>query len=136
MKTCTATDPRIDLSEAEALLELPVPIPVRPAGPDAPLVSDSAQATFIYDPASFGIVYSLENCERFRCDPNESLLHELVHVRQWFDDPLGFPARVDRELDEYGYLNAPHEVEARELARMMLEAGVRVYFPETTLVRS
>lgn len=126
----------VDLSAAEAYLGLPIAIPVRPAGPDAPLVSDTADATFSWDRITFGIGYSIENVERFRGTQslrgalNESLLHELVHVRQWFDDPRGFADRVERELATHDYDRAPHEVEARQLACEMLAAGVRVYFPE------
>lgn len=40
------------------------------------------------------------------------LAHELVHVRQWRDDPL-FPVRYCIATLRYGYHDNPYEVEAR-----------------------
>jgi hypothetical protein len=40
------------------------------------------------------------------------LAHELVHVRQWSDDPL-FPLRYIMATLRYGYWNNPYEIEAR-----------------------
>lgn len=42
----------------------------------------------------------------------ELLAHELVHVRQWRDDPL-FPVRYCIATLRYGYRDNPYEVEAR-----------------------
>jgi hypothetical protein len=43
---------------------------------------------------------------------SELLAHELVHVRQWRDDPL-FPIRYCIATLRYGYHDNPYEVEAR-----------------------
>lgn len=45
----------------------------------------------------------------------ELLTHELVHVRQWKDDPL-FPVRYSLATFRHGYRQNPYEVEARNLA--------------------
>jgi hypothetical protein len=81
----------------------------------------------------FGIDFDLEAALRAGLDPNAVLLHELAHAWQWFRDPAGFEACVKSELIAFGYLDAPHEVEARELAAVMVEAGVRVFFPSPEL---
>ena len=62
--------------------------------------------------------------------PNVTLLHEVVHAWQWFSDALSVGARQDNELATHGYWDAPHEVQAREFATLLDQAGVRVYFPE------
>ena len=49
-----------------------------------------------------------------RLTPN-LLTHELVHVRQWREDPL-FPIRYSLATLRHGYLDNPYEVEARTLA--------------------
>lgn len=43
------------------------------------------------------------------------LTHELVHVRQWQEDPL-FPLRYTLATLRHGYWNNPYEVEARAIA--------------------
>lgn len=40
------------------------------------------------------------------------LAHELVHVKQWADDPL-FPLRYIMATLRYGYWRNPYEIEAR-----------------------
>lgn len=69
MATCTATDQRIDLSEAEALLKLPVPIPVHSVsgivGPD------STRALARFD-ARNGIDYDPDAIEDARWNLKES----------------------------------------------------------------
>lgn len=43
----------------------------------------------------------------------ELLAHELVHVRQWREDPL-FPVRYALATLRHGYWDNPYEIEARE----------------------
>lgn len=125
----------VDLSAGEALLEIP-PVPITQeanlSGTGGFTVEGSTLASFHGPQCScgrpFGITYDLDRMVRHGT-PNETLLHELVHAWQYHRDPHNF---AERSLDvfEYGYWNAPHEVEARELAALMDEAGVRVWFPE------
>lgn len=77
----------------------------------------------------FGITYDLDAMVRHG-SPNNTLLHELVHAWQYHQDPEWSGYRQALDLERYGYFNAPHEVEARRLSRMMDEAGIRVWFPE------
>jgi hypothetical protein len=125
MTTCTATDPHIDLSEAEALLELPIPIPIHAVSGIVGRDGSKALASFN---ARNGIDYDLAAIEDACWDLNEVLLHELVHAWQFFRDPAGFEANAAAEIAEYGYWDAPYEVEARELAWQMHDAGVQVEF--------
>ena len=85
--TTTAPDPRVDLSEAEALLELPIPIPIHAVsgmvGPDGTPVLAR------FDPRN-GIDFDADATDRACWDLNEVLLHELVHAWQFFRDPAGF----------------------------------------------
>lgn len=143
----TAADDGIDLSEAEALFGLPFNIPIRPAASirvdelstlDKPMAS---LTRFVGPPlGQFGIEYDLVGLMMSELDGdpgvNEMLLHEVVHAWQWFSDPAGFEARHASELAEYGYWDAPHEVQARQLAHLLNEAGVRVYFPERARPRA
>jgi antirestriction protein ArdC len=124
----------IDLSAAEHILELP-PIPVRHVGSiDAPIEGAVVLAQFngpnCENGRPFGIDVDLDVITRAGEDPNEILCHELVHAWQWFNDPAGFMAQARFELATQGYHDAPYEVEARTLAAMMVDAGVRVLFPQ------
>jgi hypothetical protein len=40
--------------------------------------------------------------------------HELAHVRQWQESPVGFPLRYVLNHFRYGYDQNPYEVAARE----------------------
>ena len=120
-----STDPRVDLSEAEAFLGLPTPIVVRPL---PGIVGADGTAALARFNARSGIDYDPDAIERGCWDLNEVLLHELVHAWQFFRDPAGFEAKTAAEIAEYGYEDAPHEVEARELAWKMHGAGVQVDF--------
>jgi hypothetical protein len=55
--------------------------------------------------------FDLDCEERF-----ELLFHELVHVRQFAKNPVGFPLRYLMGLVLKGYWNHPAEVEARAVA--------------------
>lgn len=77
----------------------------------------------------FGITYDLDAIQECGVDPNETLLHELTHAWQYYLDPAGSEAEYVRQLQVYGYYYAPMECEAREMARRLTAAGVRVWFP-------
>lgn len=55
---------------------------------------------------------------RFTLD-DRLLAHELVHVRQWRQDPL-FPLRYTLATLRHGYWNNPYEVEAREASAALV----------------
>jgi hypothetical protein len=124
----------VDPRAAEELLALPIRIPVRPLEPIP--AQDGTVCLARFNPPRcdnmrpFGIDFDLPMTLAAGADPNEILLHELVHAWQWACDPEGFATMARREIAEHGYEDASHEVEARELAAKMLEAGVRVWFPE------
>lgn len=129
-------DALVDTRAAEELLGIPFRVPLYPSdnivNPAMEPGWRSVAAFNTPDNVSgrpFGIDLDLDLVLAAGFDPDETLLHELVHVWQWLCDPQNFRARIEQELAGYGYVDAPHEVEARELARMMLEADVRVYFP-------
>ena len=76
-----STDPRVDLSEAEAFLGLPTPIVVRPL---PGIVGADGTAALARFNARSGIDYDPDAIERGCWDLNEVLLHELVHAWQFF----------------------------------------------------
>ncbi len=57
-------------------------------------------------------------CPDVRLSPG-LLAHELVHVRQWRDDPW-FPVRYCLQTLRHGYRNNPYEVEAREFSASLV----------------
>jgi hypothetical protein len=118
----------VDLSQAEELMGLP-PIDIRPYESEPDAAGNLQVARFTAAPDGVWIDFDLDAALHGGMDPNAALLHELVHVWQWLGDPAGFKARVEWELAEYGYADAPHEVEARKMAATMVDAGVQVYWP-------
>lgn len=77
----------------------------------------------------FGICFDVAAIKRDGKDPNEVLLHELTHAWQYYLDPDNHGRRATLDELRYGYYYAPHEVEARKVARQLNDAGVRVWFP-------
>lgn len=134
---------RVDLSQGERIFDIPA-IPVWPEpdlepGNSANEVGGTTLASF-HGPSCrcgrpFGITYDLGAMWRCGADPNESLLHELTHAWQHYRDPEGCARRQAVELQRFGYWNAPHELEARDVAARLNDVGVRVWFPERTAVR-
>jgi len=56
-----------------------------------------------------------------RPDCPEVYVHELVHVRQFWSQPLTFHARYLWRLWKYGYHDNPYEVEAYATQRLLME---------------
>lgn len=129
---------RVDLCEVERILALP-PIPVWPeANIDGnALVSGGGTAVLAaFHPPTcrcgrpYGIAYDQKAIALDRrYSMNEVLLHEAVHAWQYWLDPEGAPAKWERDDAMFGHEDAPHEVEARVLARRLDEIGVQVWFP-------
>ena len=129
---------RAELREAEEILGL-APIPVwqeANLGGNALVAGGGRTALASFHPPccgcgrAYGIAYDLAAVALDRTyTMNEVLLHECVHAWQYWLDPVGSPAQQQAELERYGYHDAPHEVEARVLARWMDAAGIRVWFP-------
>jgi hypothetical protein len=127
----------VDLSAGEKVFGLPA-IPCWPehnikGNPLAQLVESRPLAAF--HPAGcpcgdpYGIAYDLGAIEAAEYEPNEVLLHELTHAWQFWIDPEHYTERCVSELERFGYWDAPHEVEARAMARHLNALGVRVWFP-------
>jgi hypothetical protein len=128
----------VDLSAGEAMFEIP-PVPVWQES-DIDMSEQfrtgaRALAAFHGPGCScgrpFGIGYDLRAIVASEHDPNEVLLHELTHAWQFHIDPGGSDARHVEDVAEYGYWDAPHEVEARLIASVFNVAGIRVWFPSS-----
>jgi hypothetical protein len=122
-----------NLTEAEQLLGLPT-IPVHPEAGISPLTlglskHEGTPLAIFRGPKlgiKFGIAYDIDAIREAGEDPNEVLLHELVHALQYFRDPQNAARIAREEIDRFGYDDAPHEVEARVMARHLKDM-VRVW---------
>lgn len=138
MKDAGAYLGRVDMTSAERLFGLPMAIPVSAEhninGTTPSLVDGTVTLAAFHAPGCscgrpFGICYDPAAIADAGQDTNEVLLHELTHAWQFFVDPGGCAAQHLAELDEYGYWDAPFEVEARFVAESLNRAGVQVWFP-------
>ena len=127
-----------DLSEGEDILGIPA-IPIWEESSlkgNALVANGGATVLAAFHPPccdcgrQYGIAYDRAAVALNRTySMNQVLLHELVHAWQYWLDPDNAPAVQRAELEQFGYKNAPHEVEARVLARWLDNVGIRVWFP-------